>query len=146
MIVQRVVLAVLIGLFLIVESCWQGGDSGSEAVEHVAQDATPRPEAVDGIRVRRVRSGIELANGTEQPLAYAVWAQGFLGEFAPCDDPGPTCLRLEPGARVVVPFDEIVGNGPDEVEAVVRWWRVVRDGAGGYRVDDLHVIGVALED
>lgn len=144
--VRRVALAVVIGSFLLVESCWQRDESGHEAVEHVAQDAMPRPEAVDGIRVRRVRGGIELANGTEEPLAYAVWAQSFLGEFAPCNDPGTACLRLDAGSRVVVPFDEIVGNGPDEREAVVRWWRVLSDGTGGYRVHDLHVIGVPLED
>lgn len=88
--------------------------------------------------------GIRVTNDTDEPLAYAVWASGFLGLFAPCGDPGPECVRLEPSATVVVPFDEITGIWSGEESVIVRWWRVVADGDGGYRAVDLREATIAL--
>jgi len=85
-------------------------------------------------------------NGREEPIFYAVWALGYLGQFSPCTESGDGCAQLDRGARVVVPLDAMVGYAPDEREAVVRWWRVQRDAAGGRRPHDLHVIGVPLTD
>ena len=100
--------------------------------------------SISGVEVVRVAEGIRITNGTDQPLAYAVWASGFLGLFAPCVDTSPNCPRLAPGATVQVARDQIDGMWDGEGEAIVRWWRVVPDGQGGYRADGLREVIVTL--
>jgi hypothetical protein len=113
------------------------------------EDAASPADAREAVRtgqveVDRVGTGIRVANGTAAPIAYAVWNRGWLALFAPCDDPGPGCVRLAAGASVVVPVAEVEGIAPGATEAIVRWWRVVPDGAGGHRADDLHEVVVPL--
>jgi len=127
-------------------SCGQGSDEPQRLEERAAWGGRPAPEAIDGVRVGRVDRGIQLMNGTDEQVFYAVWALHYLGQFTPCTEAGSDCLELDRGARVVVPFDAIVGSAPDERDAVVRWWRVERESTGGRRPRDLHVIGVPLGD
>jgi hypothetical protein len=109
------------------------------------EPAQPPLDRVDGgVEAARVAEGIRITNGTDQPIAYAVWARGFLGLFAPCTDTGPECPRLAPGASVVVPVAAIVGIWPGEREALVRWWHVVPDGSGGRRADEVRELAVPL--
>ena len=96
------------------------------------------------VAVSRVTGGIKLTNGTERPVAYAVWNRGWLALFAPCADTGPECLRLAPGASVTVPDSEIDGYAPGAREAVVRWWHVLPDGAGRYQAGAVQEVVVAL--
>ena len=100
--------------------------------------------AEGGVQAALTADGIRITNGTEQPVAYAVWARGFLGLFAPCTDTGPECPRLAPAASVVVPVSAVVGMWPGEREAVVRWWHVVPDGSGGRRADEVRELAVPL--
>lgn len=88
--------------------------------------------------------GLRLRNDGDQPIAYAVTERGFLGLLGPCLDPGPACVRLAPGASVVVPYAEIGGYFPGATEAIVYWWHVVPDGAGGYRADEIRSVVVTL--
>ena len=109
----------------------------------------PSPAPLDRVATGKVEAaltpqGVRITNGRDQPIAYAVWARGFLGLFAPCTDAGPECPRLAPGASIVVPVDAIVGIWPGEREAVVRWWHVVPDGSGGHRADEVREIAVPL--
>jgi hypothetical protein len=109
----------------------------------------PAPAPLDRITTGEVEAsltneGIRIANGTDQPIAYAVWARGFLGLFAPCTDTGPECPRLASGTAVVVPVSAIVGIWPGEREAIVRWWHVVSDGSGGRRADEVREVIVPL--
>lgn len=130
--VRTLTLGLAAGLFLFATSCDR---HPSGPVSHVT---------INNVEVARVDDGIRLTNGTDEPLAYAVWANGFLGLFAPCTDPGPDCVRLAAGATVVVPFDQVTGIFPDETTAIVRWWRVVPDGEGGYRAVGLREVTIAL--
>ena len=108
---------------------------------------TARPfESEDSItlRVTRVADGVQIVNHTDESWAYAVWNPNWLGLFGPCADPGPDCVRLRPGQTVVVPEAAITGYAPGITEAVVRWWRVVPDGEGGYRAEGLQKLLLAL--
>ena len=83
-------------------------------------------------------SGIRLVNSGREPLAFTVFERGFSERvrFAPCVDPGPTCVRLPAGQSVVVPFGQIGGYEAGAREAVAYTWQVVPDGAGGYRMTE----------
>jgi hypothetical protein len=96
------------------------------------------------VAASRVPGGVRLTNNTDRPIAYAVWNRGWLALFAPCIDTGPECLRLAPGASIMTPDSEIDGWAPGAVEAVVRWWDVVPDDAGGVRAGEVHEIFVKL--
>lgn len=100
--------------------------------------------SIEGVEVERVAEGVRITNGTDQPLAYAVWASGFLGLFAPCTDTSPECARLAPAQSVIVLPQEITGMWEGETEAIVRWWRVVPDSQGGYRAEGLREVVVTL--
>jgi len=63
--------------------------------------------------------------------------------FAPCVDQSFGCTRLTPGATVEVRDADIEGYAPGATEAIVRWWHVIPDG-GGFRVEKLHEVVVAL--
>lgn len=97
-----------------------------------------------GVTATRVAGGVRLSNGTDRPVAYVVWNRGWLAQFAPCLDPGPGCVRLAAGASVVVPDAEIGGYAPGAPEAIVYWWHVVPDAAGGYRTEEVHEVVVRL--
>lgn len=96
------------------------------------------------VAASRVPDGVRLTNETGQPIAYAVWNRGWLALFGPCVDTGPECPRLAPGASITTPDSEIAGWAPGAVEAVVRWWHVVPDGAGGVRAGEVHEIFISL--
>ena len=100
--------------------------------------------AAADVAASRVEGGVQLTNDTGEPILYAVWNSGWLALFAPCVEAGPGCPRLAPGDTVTVPDANIQGWSPDASEAVVRWWRVVPDGAGGMKAVDVHEIFVAL--
>ena len=92
----------------------------------------------------RVESGIRITNNTDRGIAYVVSNPQWLGLLGMCEDPGPSCVTLAPGASVVVPFDEIHGYSTTATEASVFWWHVVPDGADGYRKEDLTTVFVSL--
>ena len=96
------------------------------------------------VAASRVPGGVRLTNDTNRPVAYAVWNRGWLALFGPCVDSGPDCPRLAPGASITTPDSEIDGWAPGAMEAVVRWWHVVPDGAGGVRAGEVHEIFVQL--
>jgi len=96
------------------------------------------------VAASRVPGGVRLTNDTDRPIAYAVWNRGWLALFGPCFDTGPDCPRLAPGASITTPDSEIDGWAPGAVEAVVRWWHVVPDGAGGVRAGEVNEIFVTL--
>jgi hypothetical protein len=87
-----------------------------------------------------VAGGLRLVNGTDRPIAFTVLEREYATrvQFAPCLDPSPGCLRLASGASTVVPYAEIGGYVPGAREAIVYWWHVAPDGAGGYRAEELH--------
>ena len=102
-----------------------------------------REELLNGsVSAQRVSSGIRLENDTREPVAFVVWNRAWLGLIAPCIDTTPNCLRLTAGGRVIVPHAEILGYAPGIAEAIVRFWRVVPDGAGSFRVEDIREITV----
>lgn len=142
--VGRLAAGIAVAVCVVTASCGRDGDAPPRVEEHAAWGGHPPPEAIDGVRSGLIDRGIQIVNGTDEPIFYAVWALSYLGQFVPCTEASGDCLRLDRGARVVVPLDAIVGNSPDEREAVVRWWRVETDAAGGRRPHDLHVIGVPL--
>ncbi|HSJ62810.1 MAG TPA: hypothetical protein VK922_02775, partial [Gemmatimonadaceae bacterium] len=96
------------------------------------------------VQAGRVAAGVQVTNTSQRPVAYAVWNRGWLALFAPCTNTGPECPRLAPGHSITVPVEEIAGWAPGATEAVVRWWHVIPDGAGGLRADDVHMIIVGL--
>ena len=78
------------------------------------------------VQASRVVGGIRLVNGTGRGVAYAVVNRGWLGLIGPCATPTPDCVRLAPGATVVVPDAEIMGRDATMTEVVVYWWHVER--------------------
>lgn len=108
--------------------------------------ATGRVPLVAGeVRAARVPGGVEIANGTDRGLAYVVHNPSWLGLLATCADPGPSCVRLAAGARVVVPEREIAGweGQPATLRKIsVLWWRVAATPAGGYAAVDIRELPV----
>jgi hypothetical protein len=96
------------------------------------------------VSVARVESGIRLVNNTDRPVAYTVKNPMWLGLLALCADPGPACLRLAPGASVVVPHSEIHGYASGTAEVEVAWWHVIPDGQGGYTHEEVFLVTVQL--
>lgn len=96
------------------------------------------------VSAARVESGIRLTNNTGQPVAYTVSNPNWLGLLALCADPGPECVKLAPGASVVVPLSAIYGHTADAKQATVFWWHVVPDGKGGYTQDEVATLFVQL--
>ena len=98
------------------------------------------PDANKGIvagsvTATRVAGGIELYNGTERGIAYVAVNPNWLGTYALCADPGPSCVRLAPGARTVVPESEWMGwagQPAGQQKLSVHWWHVIAE-PGGYR-------------
>ena len=113
-------------------------------VEHVAPGDESRQELSGAVEVQRTESGFLVTNGTERPVAYHVWPRGYLGLLAPCADPGPSCLRLAPGASVSVALSEIEGLVPETREITVHWWHVEPDEGGVFRAGDMHEIHLAI--
>lgn len=96
------------------------------------------------VSVARVESGIRLTNNTDRPVAFAVKNPMWLGLLALCADPGPACVKLAPGASVVVPHSEIHGWAAGVAEAEVAWWHVIPDGQGGYTHEEVFLVTVQL--
>jgi hypothetical protein len=98
--------------------------------------ASPEGGSAEVTAVREA-GGLRLVNQTERPIAFTVFEREFAArvQFAPCVDPSPGCLRLAPGASILVPYAEIGGYTSGAREAIVHWWHVVPDGAGGYRAE-----------
>ena len=92
----------------------------------------------------RVESGIRITNNTDRGIAYVVSNPQWLGLLGLCEDPGPECVKLAPGASVIVPLDEIYGYSATATEASVFWWHVVPDGADGYKTEDVTTVFVSL--
>jgi hypothetical protein len=116
---------------------------GGGAASPVAPDV--RTTVVAGaVTATRVAGGIEIVNGGGSPVAYDVWNPEFLGLFGPCTTTGPACLRLAPGARVVVPLGAVTGAAPAMRTVAVYWWHVVPDGRGGYAADSVRAVPVPL--
>lgn len=103
------------------------------------------PSDADKVSATVVAEGVRISNGTSTAVAYIIWNKGFLGLFAPCIDPGPSCLRLPARQAVVVPFADIVGYSKTPPETVVYWWTVSSNGEGGYRIEKLHQITLLLQ-
>jgi hypothetical protein len=116
---------------------------GADATSPAAADA--RSTIVAGVvTATRVAGGVELVNGDDSPVAWAVWNPEFLGLFGPCTHAGPTCPRLAPGGRVVVPLDAVTGATPTMRTEAAYWWHVTPDGRGGFAVDTVRVVPVTL--
>lgn len=97
------------------------------------------------VTATRVDGGIAVANGTERGVAYAVWNPNFLGLLRLCSDPGPSCVRLKPGERIVVPIDSVVGWDAQAAEAVVYWWHVLPKSGGGYESGEVGRVTVSMK-
>lgn len=128
---MRTLAIVVLALSLAVGGCNRESPRGTAAVE-------------TEVDVRRVEDGVRLTNRADRPVAYAVWNAGWLALLAPCANTGPECLRLAPGASVVVSASEIGGSTATMEAAIVRWWHVVPDGAGGSRADTVHETRIDL--
>ena len=104
----------------------------------------PDPGSAARVAVEPAAGGVRLRNDTEQPIAYTMFERGFPAQFSPCLDPSPGCVRLAPGASTLVPHAEIGGYHPGATKAIVYWWHVVNDGAGGYGADEIRFVVVSL--
>lgn len=125
-----------VGVFVLGAVLW--GSSGCRG------DEPAQIGPLFAVSATRISGGVRIVNGTDEALAYAVWNPDFLGLFAPCVDPTPACVRLGAWQTVDVADQDIVGYAPGAREAVVRWWRVIPDGAGGYRAGEVFEIPVSL--
>jgi hypothetical protein len=124
-------------LLLVLGACRPGG---AEAWRDDRSDMGATASA------RATAPGVRLLNDGPEPLAFVIFERGLSERvrFAPCVDPGPTCVRLRVGQVVVVPFGQVRGYTASSREAVVYTWRVVPNGAGAYRAVDLTSRIVAL--
>lgn len=90
----------------------------------------------DQLGLQRVTGGVQIVNTTDGPIAYTVLEYEYfsraLAIWGPC--PNLDDCALEPGESTVVPESEIGGYAPGATTAVVLWWSIVPDGAGGRNV------------
>ncbi len=132
---MRTLVGCAIGIVLASSSC--GRD--------IAEPIDPGQNVIgNSVSASRVQGGVQIVNGTGVPVGYVVWNRAWLALFAPCIDTTPQCLRLPAGTTVTVALKDIGGYAPGANEAIVYWWRVVPDGDGGYRVDQVREIIVRL--
>lgn len=96
------------------------------------------------VSAARVATGIRLTNNTDRGIAYEVSNPMWLGLLGLCADPGPDCVKLAPGASVVIPFSDIHGYSAEATQASIFWWHVVSDGHGGYTQDEVTTVFVQL--
>ena len=109
--------------------------------------AVTTPDGADArVAVSGVAAGLRLTNTGTSALAYLVFERNFaaLALFAPCTDPGPSCVRLAPGQTVTVPFREIGGYTSAAREVIVYTWHVLPAPGGGYRAADFSSVVVRL--
>ncbi|MDH3495559.1 MAG: hypothetical protein OER21_02235 [Gemmatimonadota bacterium] len=99
-----------------------------------ATDATAPSD--DQLPLQRVAGGVRIVNTTDGPIAYTVLEYDYfsrtLASWGPC--PNLDDCTLQPQESAVVPEAEIGGYVPGAAAAVVLWWTVVPDGAGGKQV------------
>ena len=94
--------------------------------------------------VSRVAGATRITNETPAPVGQVVWNPEWLALFGACARPTSDCVTLQPGASVVVPDRDIAGYAPSIRRAVVYWWHVEPDGAGGYKAN-IREVAVQLE-
>ncbi len=103
----------------------------------LAACATADPTAPsDQLPLQRVAGGIRIVNTTDGPIAYTVLEYEYysraLAIWGPC--PNLDDCTLRPQESVVVPDADIGGYVSGAKAAVVLWWSVVPDEAGGKSV------------
>ena len=132
-----------------------GGRAGAwvvaAALAACGADETPLAASTpDGaparVAVSRVAAGLRLTNTGTSALAYLAFERNFaaLVLFAPCTDPGPSCVRLPPGQTVTVPFREIGGYTSAAREVIVYTWHVLPAPGGGHRAAGFASVVVRL--
>jgi len=97
------------------------------------------------VSVRAIGHEVQLTNhSTEQLFSFVIDRQAAAyTDWGPCGDP-TRCGGIAPGAVRGVPYSSIVGYTLTSREAIVYWWRMVPDGATGFRADSVRGIVVSL--
>ena len=98
----------------------------------------------NAVSARRVADGVRIVNLTGRAVGYLVTNKDGLALASPCLDPGPTCMRLQPGDTVVVPEADIIGRDSKMTTAVVLHWIVEPNPAGGYRAAEVGEMNVKM--
>src|SRR5438309_608786 len=85
------------------------------------QDASA-PDVTD-LSVSASPTGLVIVNTTAQPVHTLEMEGGMLALVDPraCE---PTCSVQQPGTRRVVPWETILGYGPDRSDYLVYWFPV----------------------
>ena len=85
-----------------------------------------------GLAVRAVPAALELTNRDATPIYYMLFERrvSALVNWRPCHQPG-VCPEVPAGARRRVPYDSIMGYGPDAAEVILYWWHITPSPAGG---------------
>ena len=103
--------------------------------------------ATDGPRltVRAVPPALELINRDTAPVYFTIFEHrtAMVVRWAPCHDPSE-CQSVAGGAEVKVPFDSITGYEPGATAAILFWWQLRPDSAGGLTHDSVRSVNVTL--
>lgn len=93
----------------------------------------PTSVAKAAVRVTREDSAIRIENMTDAPRAYFVVDPEILASanWALCNTPDSSCLRLPAHGTKVVPFTDISGYGTSTKTIAVWTWRVVPSATPG---------------
>lgn len=134
---RRLKTAIILAL-LTVAAC---GAGDTTSIDHAA----PAGIVAGRVTAARVSGGVSVTNGTERGVAYSVWNPNFLGLLGTCSDPAPSCVRLAPGAQVVVPIDSIVGWNAQTTEIIVYWWHVLPASTGGYEAGQVGRVTLSMK-
>lgn len=91
---------------------------------------------IGGVIANAESGQIAITNGTSRPVYTFVIGRQFaaLALWAPCTNPS-TCEAIAPGATRRVPNPSFPGIV--ETEAIVNWWHLVPDPAGGFKPDSI---------
>jgi hypothetical protein len=90
------------------------------------------------LSVSPARNSFVMENRGERDIFYFAVEQhtAALINWGPCDRPAD-CPRVPARGRTTVPYDSIGGFGPEATTAIIYWWHLVPDGAGGHRPDEI---------
>ena len=113
-------------------------------IEHVAPGEESNQQVAGSVAAEIVGDAVRVTNGTDRPVAYAVWPRWYLGLFSPCADPAPSCVNLAAGASATIPIAAVEGVVPETDAVTVRWWRVEPDEGGVYRAGPVTEIDLEL--
>ena len=90
---------------------------------------------------------VALVNRDSAPVYFTVFEHqmAMVVRWAPCREPSE-CPSVPAGSELRLPFDSIAGYHPGATAAILYWYQLRADSAGGTTYDSVRSINLSLAD